>query len=322
MALDGVERSGRVTKKGGWSPRRPQAAPAPGRVGLVTDNGAGQDGGWRATGTGGHRGASAETWEGLAEACFELSVDRVGAAHRVPRVGRQGPAVPPHRDRAHASWASRRRSGTARSGDHVKNDFAAMQRALDRRAPAARPGAAVRAEFVEVTTTRLGQLGERDRGRVGRRRLEPGGRGAPRGVHGGARLRQLGARAGRPPRPRPPGRQREPWRRPSRWTGCRAPCPSSSARRPAAPTAPPCASTSRVPATTPAPSPSPSRAGGPGRWATTWRRRSPCRCRASTSCGSAAAGPRRNRWRPPAGSAMEGDAAVGQPVLGAMNFMF
>ena len=101
-------------------------------------------------------------------------------------------------------------------GDHVKNDFAATNERLRRRAPAA--ARADRARRVRRGDRRPGwpswtALSEDG---VGRRRLEPGGRGAARRVHGGAGLRQLGARAGRPPRPRPSGREREPRPRPSR----------------------------------------------------------------------------------------------------------
>ena len=83
------------------------------------------------------------------------------------------------------------------------------ERALDRRAPAARPGAEVRAEFVDVTEHTAGAGAGRSERRVGRRRLEPGRAAPVRRLHGGARLRQLGARAGRPARPGPARRLRE-----------------------------------------------------------------------------------------------------------------
>ncbi len=127
-----------------------------GRVGPVTDNGAGQDGGWRQRGQKATK-ALAETWAALAEACYELSgtewalptecpgwdvkdqlshligIERAIMGEAAPRLGR-----PPRRPReerlrgANEPWVAVR---------------------------AAVPGAAVRAEFVEVTETRLAQLG-------------------------------------------------------------------------------------------------------------------------------------------------------------------
>ena len=127
-------------------------------------------------------------------------------------------------------------------GDHVRNDFArsnepwiAVRRPL--------PGAAVRAEFVEVAETRLAQLDvltEDEWAAVG---WSPLGERPRRGVHGGPGLRQLGARAGRAARPRPSRGGAATRRRPSRSTGCKGPWASSSASRPAAPRAPRCAST-------------------------------------------------------------------------------
>ena len=112
------------------------------------------------------------------------------------------------------------------------------------------PGATVRAEFVEVTRHSAGSARSARRGPVGRRGLEPRGRCAPRHVHGGAGLRQLGARAGHPTGAGPAGWERRTGRRPSRSGGCKAPCRSSSASKRAAPTAPPSASRSRAPVTT------------------------------------------------------------------------
>ena len=209
-------------------------------------------------------------------------------------------------------------------GDHVKNDFAAIERAVDRRAPAAagrgRAGRVRRGDRAPGWP----QLAERDRRGVG------GGRvGSPVGqvphavfmevrvfdswVHeqdarraldrpGGSGNRASAIVAG-------PGAGRH--------------AASSWASRPAAPTAPRSASTSRVPGATRARSPSPSRAGG--------RVRSDdevaptvtlVRCRASTSSAWAAGGPRRKQVEAAGGVGVEGDAAVGRQVLGAMNFMF
>jgi uncharacterized protein (TIGR03083 family) len=100
-----------------------------------------------------------ETWGGLAEACFELSSNEWALPTECPGwdvkdqlshlIGIErtimGEAAP--------EWDGPR-------GDHVKNDVAAMNEAW---VAVRRPldGAAVRAEFVEVTTARLGQLGER-----------------------------------------------------------------------------------------------------------------------------------------------------------------
>ncbi|HEX4162046.1 MAG TPA: maleylpyruvate isomerase family mycothiol-dependent enzyme [Acidimicrobiales bacterium] len=124
----------------------------------MTDNGAGQDGGFRRQGM---RATAAllETWGGLAEACFELTANEWALPTECPGwdvkdqlshlIGIErtimGEAAP--------QWDGPR-------GDHVKNDFAAMNEAW---VAVRRPldGAAVRAEFVEVTGTRLGQLEER-----------------------------------------------------------------------------------------------------------------------------------------------------------------
>jgi uncharacterized protein (TIGR03083 family) len=124
----------------------------------MTDNGAGQDGGFRQQGM---RATEAlhETWGGLAEACFELSSSEWALPTECPGwdvkdqlshlIGIErtimGEAAP--------QWDGPR-------GDHVKNDFAAMNEAW---VAVRRPldGAAVRAEFVEVTGTRLRQLQDR-----------------------------------------------------------------------------------------------------------------------------------------------------------------
>ena len=69
-------------------------------------------------------------------------------------------------------------------------------------------------------------------------------------------------------------------------------------------------------------SPSPSRVGGPGRWATRWTRRSTLSLSSidfvRLGCGRATA----EQVEAAGGIGLEGDAAVGRTVLGAMNFMF
>ncbi len=124
----------------------------------MTDNGAGQDGGFRQQGM---RATEAlrETWGGLAEACFELSSTEW-------RLATECPGWDVKDQLSHLIGIERTIMGEAPPewdgplGDHVKNDFAAMNEAW---VAVRRPldGAAVRAEFVEVTDTRLGQLGER-----------------------------------------------------------------------------------------------------------------------------------------------------------------
>ena len=121
----------------------------------MSDNGAGQEGDWLRRGRRA-RNALAETWEALAEVSSGLSAtewalptecpgwdvkDQVSHLIGIERAI-MGEPVP--------EW-----SGPL--GDHVKNDFAAtnepfvaVRRAL--------LGPSVRAEFVEVTTTRLAQL--------------------------------------------------------------------------------------------------------------------------------------------------------------------
>src|ERR1700728_2482970 len=65
--------AGGLQKRGDGHRRRTRRpGVSPGRVGLVTDNSAGQDGGWPQRGLGA-RAALEETWGGLAEACFELA---------------------------------------------------------------------------------------------------------------------------------------------------------------------------------------------------------------------------------------------------------
>jgi uncharacterized protein (TIGR03083 family) len=136
---------------------RPGAA-APGRVGLVTDNGAGQDGGWRQRGLKATEGLK-ETWEGLAEACLELSSTEWALPTECPGWDVKDQL-------SHLIGIERSILGEAPPewdgplGDHVKNDFAAMNEPwVALRRPL--EGRAVRAEFVDVTTLRLAQLAER-----------------------------------------------------------------------------------------------------------------------------------------------------------------
>jgi uncharacterized protein (TIGR03083 family) len=122
---------------------------------VVRDNGAGQDAEWLRRGRRARR-ALGETWGALAEVCADLSADEWARPTECPGwdvkdqlshlIGIEraimGEGVP--------EWSEP-------LGDHVKNEFAAtnepfvaVRRAL--------PGPAVRAEFVEVTSTRLAQL--------------------------------------------------------------------------------------------------------------------------------------------------------------------
>jgi uncharacterized protein (TIGR03083 family) len=124
----------------------------------VTDNGAGQDGGWRQRGLVATE-ALRETWGGLAAACEQLSSNEWALATECPGWDVKDQL-------SHLIGIERSLMGEAPPewdgplGDHVKNDFAAMNEAW---VAVRRPleGAAVRAEFVEVTDTRLAQLGER-----------------------------------------------------------------------------------------------------------------------------------------------------------------
>jgi uncharacterized protein (TIGR03083 family) len=124
----------------------------------MTDNGAGQDGGWRQRGLVATE-ALGETWGGLAEACFDLSSTEWALPTECPGWDVKDQL-------SHLIGIERSLLGEAAPewdgplGDHVKNDFAAMNEAwIAVRRPLA--GAAVRAEFVEVTGTRLGQLAQR-----------------------------------------------------------------------------------------------------------------------------------------------------------------
>ena len=119
------------------------------------DNGAGQEGHWQQQGRLA-RNALGETWEALAEVCFDLSETEWALPTECPgwdvkdqlshligiELAIMGHPVP--------AWDEP-------LGAHVKNDFAAT----NERFVAVRrvlPGPAVRAEFVDVTTTRLAQL--------------------------------------------------------------------------------------------------------------------------------------------------------------------
>lgn len=124
----------------------------------MTDNNAGQDGGWA------QRGLEATaalkgTWESLAEASFELSSTEWARPTECPGWDVKDQL-------SHLIGIERSLLGEAPPewdgplGDHVKNDFAAMHEPwIAVRRPL--EGRAVRAEFVDVTTLRLGQLGER-----------------------------------------------------------------------------------------------------------------------------------------------------------------
>jgi uncharacterized protein (TIGR03083 family) len=124
----------------------------------MTDNGAGQDGGFQQQGM---RATEAlrQTWRGLAEACFELSSNEWCLQTECPGWDVKDQL-------SHLIGIERSIMGDAPPewdgplGDHVKNDFAAMNEVwIAVRRPL--EGAAVRAEFVEVTDTRLVQLAER-----------------------------------------------------------------------------------------------------------------------------------------------------------------
>ncbi len=130
----------------------------PGRVGLVTDNGAGQGGGWRQRGLVATEGLR-ETWEGLAEVTSELSSTEWARPTECPGWDVKDQL-------SHLIGIERSILGDAPPawdgplGDHVKNDFASMNEPwIAVRRPL--EGPAVRAEFVDVTRTRLAQLGER-----------------------------------------------------------------------------------------------------------------------------------------------------------------
>ena len=90
----------------------------------MTNNGAGQDGGWRQRGLEATEGLK-ETWAGLAEACLELS----SAEWALPT---ECPGWDVKDQLSHLIGIERSILGEAPPkwdgplGDHVKNDFAAM----------------------------------------------------------------------------------------------------------------------------------------------------------------------------------------------------
>jgi uncharacterized protein (TIGR03083 family) len=133
---------------------RPQARSG-GRVDPVSDNGAGQDGDWLRQGRRARTGL-AETWGALAEVCFELSDTEWALPTECPGWNVKDQL-------SHLIGIERAIMGEGVPewheplGDHVKNDFAAINEPF----VAVRrvlPGPAVLAEFVEVTRTRLAQL--------------------------------------------------------------------------------------------------------------------------------------------------------------------
>ena len=136
--------------------RRPPARSG-GNVDRVGDNDAGQEPDWPERG---HlaRGALGETWGALADVCADLS----DAEWARPT---ECPGWDVKDQLSHLIGIERAIMGEGAPewseplGDHVKNEFAATNEpfvAVRR----ARPGPAIRAEFVEVTTTRLAQLDE------------------------------------------------------------------------------------------------------------------------------------------------------------------
>ncbi len=121
----------------------------------MTDNSAGQGGGWRERGLEA-TAALGETWGGLAEVCAELSETEWG-------LGTECPGWDVKDQLSHLVGIERSIMGDPAPpwdgpfGDHVKNDFAAINEVwIAVRRPF--PGPTVRAEFVEVTAARLAQL--------------------------------------------------------------------------------------------------------------------------------------------------------------------
>jgi uncharacterized protein (TIGR03083 family) len=130
-------------------------APGGGTVAPVSDNGAGQNGGWRQRGLKAAE-ALAETWEALAEVCRELSTTEWGLPTECPGWDVKDQL-------SHLIGIERSLLGEPAPewdgpfGAHVKNDFGALnERWIAVRRPL--PATEVRAEFVEVTRTRLAQL--------------------------------------------------------------------------------------------------------------------------------------------------------------------
>src|ERR1700722_5130434 len=123
----------------------------------VADNGAGQDGDWVGLGQR-NRIALAETWASLAEVCRGLSDTEWALPTECP-----GWSVKDQLSHLigieQAIMGDPAPAWSEPLGEHVRNDFAATNEpyvAVRR----AEPGAAVRAEFVAVTATRLDQLDE------------------------------------------------------------------------------------------------------------------------------------------------------------------
>jgi uncharacterized protein (TIGR03083 family) len=121
----------------------------------MTDNGAGQGDGWRERGLEA-RAALAETWEGLADVCDELSPTEWGLPTECPGWDVKDQV-------SHLIGIERALMGEAAPewdgplGPHVQNEFAAANEPwIAVRRPFSGP--AVRAEFVEVTTARLAAL--------------------------------------------------------------------------------------------------------------------------------------------------------------------
>jgi uncharacterized protein (TIGR03083 family) len=124
----------------------------------MTDNGAGQDVSWLQRGLGAKK-ALRETWNGLAEVSDELTATKWALPTECPGWDVKDQL-------SHLIGIERSLMGEPAPqwdgplGEHVKNDFAASNEAwIAVRRPL--EGAFVRAEFVDVTDTRLAQLGER-----------------------------------------------------------------------------------------------------------------------------------------------------------------
>jgi uncharacterized protein (TIGR03083 family) len=125
----------------------------------VDTNDAGQDVDWRQRGLRA-TAALAETWGALGEVCYELSATEWGLPTECPGWDVKDQL-------SHIIGIERSLMGEPAPewdgplGPHVRNDVGALnERWVAVRRP--RPGAQVRAEFVEVTRARLAQLGERD----------------------------------------------------------------------------------------------------------------------------------------------------------------
>src|SRR5580658_3168156 len=128
------------------------ACPLRSTFGGVTDNPAGQDGGWTETG----RAATValrETWDALAAVIYELSDNEWALPTECPGWDVKDQV-------SHLIGIERSLMGDPAPawdgplGPHVKNDFGALNESwIAVRRPF--PGATVRQEFVEVAATRL-----------------------------------------------------------------------------------------------------------------------------------------------------------------------